>query len=274
VTEVCSVNRKQSDIALAMPDEFEALEARVRDEINKRVSRGRLTVRVSYQLADKRRLTHTRINAPLAKAYAKRLDALAKELRLPRPVPLDAILRIPGVVQPEQGMPDAERCWPATREAVARALDALLAMKTKEGDQLEADLAARVAAMRRAAATIKKHAPEVGKRYQQRLLERIIEAGVPGISPDDERLLKEVVLFADKADISEELTRLESHFKQFDDCRKSAEPVGRMLDFLAQEMNREVNTVGSKANDSLISRAVVMLKTELERFREQVQNVE
>ena len=91
---------------------------------------------------------------------------------------------------------------------------------------------------------------------------------------DEERLLKEVVLFADRSDISEELTRLQSHFQQFDDCLKSAEPVGRTLDFLAQEMNREINTIGSKANDAAISREVVVLKTELEKFREQAQNVE
>ena len=100
------------------------------------------------------------------------------------------------------------------------------------------------------------------------------ELGDPGTALDDERLLKEVVYFADRADISEELTRLESHFQQFDDCVKSSEPVGRTLDFLAQEMNREVNTIGSKANNALISRQVVVLKAELEKFREQVQNVE
>ena len=106
------------------------------------------------------------------------------------------------------------------------------------------------------------------------MLERIKNAGIENIAPDDERLLKEIVLFADRSDISEELTRLQSHFKQFEDCRKSKEPVGRTLDFLAQEMNREINTIGSKANDAVISREVVTLKTELERFREQVQNVE
>jgi uncharacterized protein (TIGR00255 family) len=106
------------------------------------------------------------------------------------------------------------------------------------------------------------------------LRERIRSAGLDTPAPDDERLLKEIMYFADRSDISEELTRLQSHFQQFDDCLKSKEPVGRVLDFLAQEMNREVNTVGSKANDSLISRDVVTLKAELEKFREQAQNVE
>jgi uncharacterized protein (TIGR00255 family) len=105
-------------------------------------------------------------------------------------------------------------------------------------------------------------------------VERIKAAGLDAPGLEDDRLLKEVVYFADRSDISEELTRLQSHFKQFDDCYRSREPVGRMLDFLAQEMNREVNTIGSKANDSLISREVVTLKAELEKFREQAQNVE
>ena len=107
-----------------------------------------------------------------------------------------------------------------------------------------------------------------------RLLERIRAAGLEGIAADDERMLKEVVLFADRSDITEELTRLQSHFQQFADCLNAKEPVGRTLDFLSQEMNREINTLGAKANDGQISRDVVLLKTELEKFREQVQNVE
>ena len=112
------------------------------------------------------------------------------------------------------------------------------------------------------------------ERYREQLRERIKNAGLPLPKEDDERLLKEIIYFADRSDISEELTRLQSHFKQYDECAKSDEPVGRTLDFLAQEINREVNTIGSKANDSLISREVVTLKAELEKFREQAMNVE
>ena len=132
----------------------------------------------------------------------------------------------------------------------------------------------RVATMRKAAALIQKHAPQVAKRYREQLHDRIKKAGLDTLPADDTRLLQEVALFADRSDISEELTRLQSHFKQFDDCGKSTEPVGRTLDFLAQEMNREINTIGSKANDALISCQVVNLKAELEKFREQAQNVE
>jgi uncharacterized protein (TIGR00255 family) len=147
-------------------------------------------------------------------------------------------------------------------------------MREREGAHLAQDLTERIGIMAKCVERVQKQAPQTAENYRQNLLERIKSAGIENIAPDDERLLKEIVLFADRSDISEELTRLQSHFKQFEDCRKSKEPVGRTLDFLAQEMNREINTIGSKANDALISREVVTLKTELERFREQVQNVE
>jgi uncharacterized protein (TIGR00255 family) len=158
--------------------------------------------------------------------------------------------------------------------ALKTALAALVKMRKREGAHLARDLFAHAHAMRNAVAKIQKQAPRVQERYRAQLVSRIKAAGLEAPAADDERLLKEVVLFADRSDISEELTRLQSHFQQFKDCLKSSEPVGRTLDFLAQEMNREVNTLGSKANDSLISREVVKLKAELEKFREQAQNVE
>jgi uncharacterized protein (TIGR00255 family) len=150
----------------------------------------------------------------------------------------------------------------------------MIKMREREGMHLREDLVKRIRVMRKAVGTIQKHAPGVAQRYREQLIERIKSAGLDAPVAEDDRLIKEVVYFADRSDISEELTRLQSHFKQFDDCLRSKEPVGRVLDFLAQEMNREINTIGSKANDTLISREVVTLKAELEKFREQAQNVE
>jgi len=147
-------------------------------------------------------------------------------------------------------------------------------MREREGEHLGQDLVKRIDLMRRATLRIQKQVPAVAKRYRDQLIERIRNAGIEAPGLDDERLLKEIVYFSDRSDISEELTRLQSHFQQFAQGLKSRDPIGRMLDFLAQEMNREVNTIGSKANDSLISQEVVTLKTELEKFREQAQNVE
>jgi uncharacterized protein (TIGR00255 family) len=189
-------------------------------------------------------------------------------------VTLDQLVRAPGVFQTDEQIVEEEDFWPAVEKALKKALAAMTKMREREGEHLANDLAARIGIMRKSTVRVQKHAPNVAERYRQQLVTRIKSAGLQAPAADDERLLKEVVYFADRSDISEELTRLQSHFQQFDDCLRSKEPVGRMLDFLAQEMNREVNTIGSKANDSLISREVVTLKAELEKFREQAQNVE
>ena len=272
--ELSSVNRKQSEISVALPRELEVLEAQIRDVINRSIARGRLTARVSLHTAEGASSSQVRLNAPLAKAYVREFNRLAKELKLTGPITLDLIARVPGVLQTDEDMGDAEDFWPAVEKALQQALGTLLKMREREGDHLAKDLATRISIMRKAATLVQKRAPEVQRRYREQLLQRIKSAGVEAPGVDDERLLKEVVYFADRSDISEELTRLQSHFQQYDDCANSKEPIGRTLDFLAQEMNREVNTIGSKANDSQISHAVVTLKAELEKFREQAQNVE
>ena len=271
--ELSSVNRKSGEITLNLPRDLEPLEAQVRDEINKRIARGRLNVRVALH-AGADAGAAARVNTPLARTYAAELSKLAMELNLSGGVRLSDILRVPGVLEAEEDPADAESFWPAVRAALLQALDALVKMREREGEHLAADLAGRIELIRAAAGRIATQAPQVQQQFRARLLERIKQAGLEGVAADDERLLKEVVLFADRSDISEELTRLQSHFQQFADCLKAQEPVGRTLDFLSQEMNREINTIGSKAQDAMISREVVQVKAELERFREQVQNVE
>jgi uncharacterized protein (TIGR00255 family) len=272
--ELSSVNRKQGEISVVLPRDLEVLEAQIRDVINRSISRGRLTARVSLHAADGRSAANIRINQPLAKAYVRELNRLAKELKLAGPVTLDMLARVPGVFETDEEMAEAEDFWPAVEKALQSALATLLKMREREGAHLAKDLAARIAVMRKTTAQVQKRAPEVQARYREQLIQRVKAAGVEAPGVNDERLLKEIVYFSDRSDITEELTRLQSHFQQFNDCLNSADPVGRTLDFLAQEMNREINTVGSKANDSLISQAVVTLKTELEKFREQAQNVE
>jgi len=272
--ELAAVNRRQSEISVNLPRELEMLEAQVRDAINGAVARGRVTARLGIHAAEGKLSARMHINIPLAKAYAAELGRLAKTLKLSGKVSLDQIIRAPGVFQSDEELVEAETIWPLVEKAVKQALAALVKMREREGHHLARDLSARIEVMRAAVEKIQTQAPQTTENYRRQLVERIKCAGLENIAPDDERLLKEIVLFADRSDISEELTRLQSHFLQFDDCRKSREPVGRTLDFLAQEMNREINTIGSKANDALISREVVTLKAELEKFREQAQNVE
>lgn len=272
-TEVSAVNRRQAEIAVSLPRELEALEPKLRDEVNRVIARGRVSLRVNLHASDAASPRQLRLDLPLARAYAKELRRLADELHLDGGVTLEALLRAPGVLQTDEALEDPEIHWTLVNTSLQKALGSLVKMREREGKHLAADLKARIALMKSAVEKVRNLAPGVAIRYREQLRERLTAAGLP-LPADDERLLKELVLFADRSDISEELTRLQSHFKQFDDCLKSKEPVGRTLDFLAQEMNREINTIGSKANDAAISREVVVLKTELEKFREQVQNVE
>ncbi len=271
--EAASVNRKQSELAINLARGLENLEPRIRDEVNKRVSRGRLNVRVSWH-AGENGSSAARVNLPLARNYAKELGRLARDLKLAGEVTLDTLLRIPGVIESGDDGSHAEEFWPAVEKALRAAMDSLVKMREREGAHLASDLKSRVGTLRESVDRVAKGAPEMVERYREQLRERVRKAGLETPAPDDERLLKEIVYFADRSDISEELTRLQSHFKQFDSLVKSKEPVGRTLDFLAQELNREVNTIGSKCTDGAISREVVNMKAELEKFREQVQNVE
>jgi uncharacterized protein (TIGR00255 family) len=272
--ELSSVNRKQSEISINLPRELEVLEAQIRDEINGRIARGRVTARVTLHAGEKSNSGSVRINAELAAAYTKRLRDLARDLKLVGDVTLDNLMRAPGVLETDQDIPDAEDFWPTVEKALKQALEMMVSMREKEGAHLRRDLVKRMDRMRVAARRVQKRCPQVQIRYRKQLMERIQNAGIEAAKIEEERVLKEIIFFADRSDISEEITRLQSHFKQFDDCVNSREPVGRTLDFLAQEMNREINTIGSKANDAMISRDVVVLKTELEKFREQAQNVE
>ena len=270
--EISTVNRKQAELSLYLPRELDALESRARDEINAKVSRGRIAARVQWTAKSGDR-AQVEINRNLAKEYAKEYRKLATDLKLGGEVSLDTILRAPGVLQTSEEELDVESLWTPLRTAVRAALKELLAMRAREGANLKKDLQKRIDALQKSVKAVKRQAPKTVRRHREALLDRLNQSGLD-LKLDDERVLKEVALFADRIDITEELTRLESHFGQFADYAKSKGPVGRTLDFLSQEMNREVNTIGSKANDPLISRLVVAMKSELEKFREQVQNVE
>ena len=272
--ELSAVNRKQAEVAVTLPRELELLETPVRDVVNRSVARGRVNVRVTLHAGEGKTSVRNHLNTELAKAYAAELAKLAKSLKLAGPVTLDQVLRAPGVFQTDAELAEAETLWPALEKALKQGLAAMLKMREREGAHLAKDLSARISVMRAAVERVQTQAPVTAENYRKNLLERIKAAGIESVAPDDERMLKEIVLFADRSDVSEELTRLQSHFQQFADCAKAKEPVGRTLDFLAQEMNREINTIGSKANDAIISREVVTLKAELEKFREQAQNVE
>jgi uncharacterized protein (TIGR00255 family) len=201
------------------------------------------------------------------------MHALQKELNAPGEITISTILQAPGVMRfPEEAL-NPEDTWPPVERALRAALADLIKMREREGKHLAKDLIHRLKAIRKKLKEVRALHGDVVKRYRAALLDRIQKAGLP-IAVDDERVLKEITFFADRADVSEELTRLESHLAQFAHHLRSKEPVGRTLEFIAQEIFRELNTLGAKANDAAISQRVIGCKAELEKIREQVQNLE
>ncbi len=270
--ELRAVNRKQAEIAVTLPGELAGLEERVRGTVSPMVARGRCDVRIQWEGITP--VTSSRVNRAVAQAYAQEFAALASELNLTATLTLELLARCPGVIQSDPVRAEVSAIWPVVEEALKQALAVFVRSREREGSHLAMDLTERIGLLRTSTGRLANWAPTVAKRFREQLLQRIRAAGIENISADDERVIREVVFFADRSDIAEELTRLESHYIQFEDCSAATEPVGRKLDFLAQEMNREINTIGSKANDATISAEVVVMKTELERFREQAQNVE
>ncbi len=272
--ELSSVNRKQLDVDVGLPRFLVAQESRVLETVQGRLSRGRVTGEIRVTWAEAAQAAGAKVDLGLARATVGALRAAAKKLGLPDDLQASDLLSLPGLVALEHGKRDLDALWPTVRQALEAALAKLLAMRKKEGAALGRDLRARLGILRKLASEIAVRAPAVVAAYRANLLKRIA-AALPGSDlAADERLLKEVAFFADKADVAEELVRLDSHFRQADDLLKRGGVVGRALDFLVQEMGREINTIGSKANDAEIARRVVAAKAELERFREQVQNVE
>ena len=270
--ELNSVNRKQSDIVINLPREFAELEPRIRQAINEKLSRGRTSVVVSAQdgANGARKLA---LDTALARSYHEAMRALQKELNAPGEISIATILQAPGVMRFSENGINAEQAWPAVESALGQALSELVKMREREGKHLARDLKQRLKLIRREIKEIARLFPDVVKKYRAALFDRIKKAGVD-VGADDDRLLKEVSVFADRSDVSEELTRLASHLTQFEQHLSKKEPVGRTLEFITQEIFRELNTLGAKANDAAISQRVVFCKAELEKIREQIQNLE
>ena len=270
--ELNSVNRKQSDIVVNLPRDLAELEPRIRQTINEKISRGRMNVLVTLQESANgaRKLA---LDTGLARSYHEAMLTLQKELGAAGEITIGTILQAPGVMRSPEHSVDAAEAWPVLQQALAAALAELIKMREREGKHLAKDLIHRLKVLRKEIKEVRALYPDVVKKYRSALLERIEKAGL-NLPVDDERLLKEVSFFADRSDISEELTRLESHLAQFAHHLRKNEPVGRTLEFITQEIFRELNTLGAKSNDAAISQHVVACKSELEKIREQIQNLE
>lgn len=271
--EIRGYNSRNLDMAVKMPPGYPYLEEKIRSVVAGRITRGRVEIRLSIQLEAGAEEAF-QINEAIADGYYAALERLARRFQISAEIPLNLLAAKNGIIEPAQPEMDAETTWQAVSEALCRALDTFTEMKMTEGRHTAQDLENRIAAIEDALREIEQRASGLLDIYQQRLKERIhsLTQGMTDI--DEARIAQETAILADKSDISEEINRSRSHLNQFRQLMDARDPAGRPLNFLLQEFNREFNTMGSKVGNAEISHIIVSAKTELEKIREQVQNIE
>jgi uncharacterized protein (TIGR00255 family) len=272
VVELRSVNHRYCEVMLRLPKLLLSIETEIKKLIQDRFSRGRIDCSISLN-GEGRAVKKLILNRELAGQYCAVMETLKRDLGLEGGVDLSLLAAVPDLIEVKETPMLAEELGKTAKRLLKKAMDSLDQMRRWEGKQLYHDLTARIKALRQALKTVDSRAPRVLKAYQRRLVERV-KGLSQGLKLDRDRVHQEVALFAEKCDVTEEITRLQSHTKQFEQLISKGEEAGRRLDFLIQEMNREVNTIGSKGNDVVIAREVVRMKAELEKLREQVQNIE
>ena len=271
--ECSSVNRKGLDIVVTLPRGLNALEPQVREEVQKLVKRGRIHVAITEEFLTKQSSKSHFINQTAAVAAWKELLDLQRTLKLSTAPSLETLLHLPGIVKEESSQQiDLTDTWKLVQQALSIALKTFLQMRLKEGKHHATDLKKRVRLLEQMAKKMKEQAPIIFQNRRTQLQKRLADLGVP-IPADNASLLRELALFAERSDIHEELVRLQSHFIQCQELLASAGEA-RTFDYLAQEMFREFNTLGNKASDPAISRWVVQAKSELDKIREQLANLE
>lgn len=272
VAEIRSVNHRFREIVVRLPRDLSPLEDRVRAMVQERILRGRIEVAIMRENQGKRART-VKTDLDLATAYINALNDLKRALLISGPLDLSSLLSFPDLVRIEEEKEDLEASWSAIGESIYLALDRLVAMRETEGARLASDMVERAERLSRTVEEIEARAPRVVEDYHARLGRRVQEM-TGGVPVDAGRLATEVALFADRSDVTEEVTRFRSHLSQFQATLAADGAVGRTLEFIVQELGREANTIGSKANDLEITRRVIAVKGELESLREQIQNME
>ena len=270
--EMRSVNHRYLEISLRLPKQLNMLEETLKKQVQAALQRGKVDVFLSLEQPGGKKVELT-LDKELTIAYHYSLKQLAELTELPLTIRAQDFAAFPGVLTPEALADDVEEIAALAAAALREALAQLMQMREREGLNLLGDLASRIARLRSLTKEISALAPQLLIEQQQKLRRRIEEL-LADITVDEARLANEVAYLADKTDINEELTRLYSHCEQAEAAFSLGEPVGRRLDFLLQEMNREINTVGSKSNSLIVSNLVIEMKSELEKIREQVQNIE
>jgi len=272
VVEIKTVNHRYADIFVKVTRQISFIEDRVRQTVSKSLSRGKIDVYVNYE-SNEENSKLVLIDEVLAESYINAVRFLKDNFGLQDDISTSLISRFPDVLKVEKAEEDVDEIWEGLKIALDEAINCVIKMRENEGEGLKRDFLKKAAYVESLVEEISKRAPEVVKDYKQRLETRIKEL-LEQQTIDESRLAMEVAIFADRCSIDEELVRIKSHINQLREILDMDQPIGRKLDFLIQEMNREINTIGSKANDLIITKNVIEIKSEIEKIREQIQNVE
>lgn len=271
--EIKTVNHRYNEIFIRLPRHLNYLEDYLKKLIKKYVHRGKVDVYIDFEYIDQS-IVNVNVDIPLALSYKNALEELKNELELEDEITLKDIVHVSEVIKMEKKEIDKDAILEIFRETFEIALKDLSEMKSIEGESLKKDILNKLKSIKGFVGKISERSPFVVIEYKEKLEERITNLLDESLELDEERFNTEIAYFADKSSIDEEIVRLNSHMDQFYSILEEDGPIGRKIDFLIQEMNREINTIGSKANDINISKNVVEVKAELEKIREQIQNIE
>ncbi len=272
LVEIRSVNHRYYEFSSRIPRAYAYLDEKLKAFVNKRVSRGKVEVSVSIVNSEGSDI-FIEVNRPVALGYINALRSANEELQLRDDLSLSQICKFSDIFSVQKTVDDEEEVWKAVETVAGRALEKFIAMREKEGQKMKEDILSRLSTLENMVCFIEKNAPLMTENYRNRLYNRLMDI-LQDKNIDEQRILTEAAIYSEKVAVDEETVRLHSHISQFRELLESDNQVGRKLDFLVQEMNREVNTTGSKAQDLDITRTVVEMKSEIEKIREQIQNIE
>lgn len=272
IVELKSVNHRYFEYGSRLPYAYGFLDDKLKKYLQSRISRGKVDVSVWIQTMEAHGSEVT-VNFDLAEAYVKVMREMAERLGLRDDISVTALSRYPDILTVTKAAADEDAIWSAVERVAAGAVDAFMAMREREGEKMRDDILSRADTILAAVEKIEQRSPETVRLHMEKVESRMREL-LDGASVDEQRLLTEAAIFADKVAVAEETVRLRSHIDQLRQMVSGDEAVGRKLDFLVQEMNREINTTGSKAQDAEMARIVVDVKAEIEKIREQIQNIE
>jgi len=272
--EMKAVNHRYCQVSLRLPPKLSTFEPQATSLIRQCADRGHISASVDYAATGSGRAATLAVDVDLARAYAQRAREVLRSVGVEDSIPAASVLTFPGVISTAEPERDAEALWKLLEKGLQGAWDEVVAMREREGDQLRREMTDRLASIGEIAVELRATVPDLVEHYRERLTKRIKDLTRDGHDVDESRVVLEAGLLADRSDVTEELTRLDSHMEQLRDCLNSPDAVGRQMDFLLQEMNREANTISSKVPNANAVALCVRMKTEIERLREQAQNVE